>query len=313
MSTGPGHALVVQNKGGGHGEIGFHLARVLRSMGLEVTLLQDAKADKAALPFARYEMDLDCDVAWCDPTDPAQVNGALEGRPPLTHVFDNYAKAPEDVGAVAAAAQASPDFALYSYVSSAGMYNAVGELREGTPVKDPPTGQRQVELALGQAFPGKWCSFRPQYIYGPYTNKRDYLDWFLHRAVRDLPLPIPGDGSQVLSVTHCEDVATLMASVVGRETSAGGEVFNCGTTQLVTYDSLCFAVARALRKDVFIKNIPAGTKTSFPFRPNAEGFWVKPDKALQMLGWPGSRHGVIEDLDGFYTKDFFLMGLDKID
>jgi hypothetical protein len=88
------HALIVQNKGGGHGEIGFHLAKALRAKGVEVTLLQDQAAKKAKPPFARYETELaDCNVAWCDPKDPAALAAALAGKPPLTHIFENNAKA----------------------------------------------------------------------------------------------------------------------------------------------------------------------------------------------------------------------------
>ena len=36
--------LIIQNKGGGHGEIGYHLAKELASRGHKVTLLQDASA-----------------------------------------------------------------------------------------------------------------------------------------------------------------------------------------------------------------------------------------------------------------------------
>ena len=76
------------------------------------------------------------------------------------------------------------------------MYAAKGMLKEEKKVKDPPTGQREVEMALEKELPGRWTAFRPQYIYGPYTNKRDYLDWFLNRAARDLPMPVPADAQQ---------------------------------------------------------------------------------------------------------------------
>ena len=36
-----GHAVIVQNKGGGHGEIGFHLAKNLADKDLTVTIVQD--------------------------------------------------------------------------------------------------------------------------------------------------------------------------------------------------------------------------------------------------------------------------------
>lgn len=306
-----GHALIVQNKGGGHGEIGYHLARALRAKDLDVTLVQDDKASPAKLPFSRYPADLaDCAVVWGNPTDGAVVSNALMGRPPLTHVFDNNAKSPEDCAPYIAAAKASPDFKLFSYVSSAGMYTAKGVLREDMAVKAPPSGQRQVEMCLATQLHGKWTSFRPQYIYGPFTNKRDYIDWFLARAARGLPLPIPGDGSQPVSLTHCEDVAALLASVVGREEAAGGHVFNCGTPETITYNQLCALAGQAVGRPAQVVHLEAGTKTSFPFRPNAEGFYVDVDKACALLGW-APRHRVVDDVgpSGFYTRDFAGLGL----
>lgn len=89
------------------------------------------------------------------------------------------------------------------------------------------TGQREVEQFLDEnGLP--YSAFRPQYIYGPKTNKRDYLDWFFDRVTRDRVCPLPGDGSQLASVSHVEDVASMMTSVVGREDAAARQIFNCG-------------------------------------------------------------------------------------
>jgi nucleoside-diphosphate-sugar epimerase len=89
--------------------------------------------------------------------------------------------------------------------------------------KTKETGQREVEEYLAKlGLP--WTAFRPQYIYGPKTNKRDYIDWFIDRVVRDRVLPLPGDGNQRASLTNCEDVAAMLASVVGKEDVAKGQV-----------------------------------------------------------------------------------------
>ena len=150
---------------------------------------------------------------------------------------------------------------------------------------------------------------------GPYTNKRDYLDWFLNRAARDLPMPVPADAQQPVSVTHCEDVASLIGSVVGKEKEAGGEIFNCGTNKMCSYDDVCIAAAQALGKEALVTALPPDTKSSFPFRPNAEGFAVRVRKVMSTLGWEGAKHNVLEDIskDGFYTKDFLALGLDQGD
>ena len=140
-----GHAVIVQNKGGGHGEIGYHLAKALAAKDLDVTIVQDASAKKEALPFKLYD-ELSATVAWCDMGDAAAVEKAcaVDG---LTHVYDNFAKSPADAAPMMAAAKSSDAF--YAFVSSAGMYTAKGILKEEKKVKDPPTGQREVELADG--------------------------------------------------------------------------------------------------------------------------------------------------------------------
>lgn len=51
----PGKALIAQNKGGGHGELGYHLALKLMEKDISVTLLQDgAGKNRDKQPFARY-------------------------------------------------------------------------------------------------------------------------------------------------------------------------------------------------------------------------------------------------------------------
>ncbi|KAJ8613886.1 hypothetical protein CTAYLR_008691 [Chrysophaeum taylorii] len=302
-----GHAVIVQNKGGGHGEIGFHLAKALAAAkDLEVTILQDAAAKASALPFCKYD-EVPAKVTWCDLGDTAAIEAALRGTPTVTHVFDNFAKSRDEAAPFANAAKKSPMLRCYAFVSSAGMYTSKGILRETDPVKE--TGQRDVEVYLNEELPGKWCSFRPQYIYGPYTNKRDYLDWFLHRVSRELPLAVPGDAQQPVSVTHCEDVATLLASVVGNELEAANQVFNCGTDKLCSYDDLCRAAARGLGKPPpVVASLPPGTKSTFPFRPNAEGFAVRVKKAKDKLKWAGATHDVLADLEGFYKDDFLALG-----
>jgi nucleoside-diphosphate-sugar epimerase len=82
-------------------------------------------------------------------------------------------------------------------------------------------------------------SFRPQYVYGPKANKHDYIDWYFERLVRGLPLSLPGDGTQKVSLAHAEDMASLLASVLKYiDTAAKQRIFNSGTSQLHHYDSV---------------------------------------------------------------------------
>lgn len=66
---------------------------------------------------------------------------------------------------------------------------------------------------LWQALP--YTVFQPLYIYGPHTGK-DYMRFFLDRLLRDRPVPIPAPGIQLTSLSHVEDLASLMAKVRGR-------------------------------------------------------------------------------------------------
>lgn len=52
--------------------------------------------------------------------------------------------------------------------------------------------------------------FQPLYIYGPYTNK-DCEQWFMERVLRGRPVPIPAPGIQLTTLTHVEDVASMLA------------------------------------------------------------------------------------------------------
>lgn len=80
----------------------------------------------------------------------------------------------------------------------------------------------------------------------------------------------------------------------------------------LTYAQVAQVAAAASGKPASVAALPAGTKTSFPFRPNQEGFYVNVDKARATLGW-APKHDVARDLakDGFYAKRFFELGLDQ--
>merc|ERR1719183_2850863 len=305
-------ALIVQNKGGGHGEIGFHLAKQLRGKGLDVTLLQDSAAKMDKAPFSSYKelTDSGVEVMSLDLSDAGAVSGACAGKE-FTHVFDNWAKDKSTVETVAGMAKGW-GVKSYAYVSSGGMYEASAPqpMTEDGPTK--ATGQREVEEFLAsEGLP--WTAFRPQYIYGPKTNKRDYIDWFFHRVCRDRPCPIPGDGSQMASVSRAEDVAAMLAAVVGKEGAAAGQVFNCGTDTFYSYSDICKMVAKVVGKEAKIVmydpkavELPKG---AFPFRNTP--FYVTPEKAKKTLGWATT--STLEQDLGWYYDSYKAAGLEGKD
>jgi len=279
------NCLILQNKGGGHGEIGFHLAHQLADKGHKVTIIGDPKTKQDQLPFSKYGFlaDKGVKIAFADPCDPSTYAnlGAFDA------VFDNISKSKDSCKTAADAAK-SWGVSNYVYVSSAGMYKPGNTfpMTENLPVKDS-AGQKEVEDYLNQiGLP--WSSFRPQYIYGPLTNKRDYLDYFFDRITRGRPIPVAGTGQQLVTLTHAGDVASMMASVLEAGDKAHRQVFNCATDQLITVDTLidlCANIAGVPAPPIVHYNPKKVTldKKAFPFRDSH--FFVAPEKAKTVLGW----------------------------
>lgn len=312
VAGGEGRALIIQNKGGGHGELGFHLAGILEKKGISVTLLHDGGPEPKSgkQPWDSYTQleEKGVEIVWSDVA--ASGSASLKEGPAFEYVFDNWSKDPDSATGFVDLAK-SWDVSNYVFVSSAGMYESSvpQPMVESADVK--LSGQRKVEVLLAEnGLP--WTSFRPQYIYGPNTNKRDYLDWFFDRAVRGKPLPIPEDGSQGVSITNAQDVASLLASPLGNA-DAVGEVFNCGTDAVVTYEEVAQLVGKTVGKEVKVEYYdPAAFKLpkgAFPFRNTA--FYVDVSKAKTVLGFAPS-HALGDDMSWYYN-DYVSLGNDKKD
>jgi len=312
VAGGESRALIIQNKGGGHGELGFHLAlQLAKDKGLKVTVLHDGGAapKTGKEPWDSYgELEAaGVEMVWADlgagTAEPLKDKGAFE------FVFDNWAKDAEGASPVVSLAK-DWDVSNYVFVSSAGMYKGASQpMVEGDDVK--ATGQRAVEELLAtEGLP--FSVFRPQYIYGPKTNKRDYIDWFFHRITRGLPLPIPNGGDQVVSLTNAVDVASLLSSVVGNP-KAVGEIFNCGTDAEVSYDEVCALCMKVCGRTVPIEHYDPKDfdleKGAFPFRNTA--FYVSVNKAKDLLGFK-PQFSLESDLPWYYEQ-YVAAGLDKKD
>ena len=171
---------------------------------------------------------------------------------------------------------------------------------ETTPVKESAGQIKYEQYAMENGLP--FVAFRPQYIYGPKSNKWDYIDWYFDRIVRKAPVPIPGDGTQKVSLTNSEDVASLLASVLNDEKAAVEQTFfNCGTSDLVTYDEVASLCAEVAGEGADIQHYDASKgKAKFPFR--LTDFYVAPDMATQKLGWEGPKHSLKDDLSWYYES-----------
>ena len=144
-------ALIVQNKGGGHGELGYQLAKNLQSNPkiTSITILQDKACNDSKEPFASYATDIpDVEIIKADLADETMTAAdmqALLKQQSFDYVWDNASKG---VGAGKAVIDSAKewDSKLLTYVSSAGCYqpNDIFPMPETTPVKES-AGQVQYE------------------------------------------------------------------------------------------------------------------------------------------------------------------------
>jgi nucleoside-diphosphate-sugar epimerase len=311
-------ALVVQNKGGGHGELGFQLAKTLATNYdnkiTSITILQDDACKDNKEPFKSYGTDLPSNVnvikaSLGDEDVTAETVQSWLGGDDVTfdYVWDNNSKGPTGAGKAICDCAKNWNVKLYTYVSSAGMYQPDDTTtfpmsESATPTKESSGQAKQDAYAVELGLP--LVSFRPQYIYGKKANKYDYIDWYFDRLVRGKPLPIPGDGCQLVSLTNSEDVAALLASPLNNEEAAIAQrYFNCGTDKLVTYDDVAFMCADAAgisRDDVKIEHYDGDKygKGTFPFR--LTNFYVTPDMAKEKLGYNGAACNLQDDLSWYY-------------
>mmetsp|Transcript_24701 Transcript_24701/g.41183 ORF Transcript_24701/g.41183 Transcript_24701/m.41183 type:complete len:374 (-) Transcript_24701:157-1278(-) len=283
-----GRALIVQNKGGGHGTVGYNLCKELiaANPSLDVTILQDA-CDYSKPPFSSYD-ELKALGANIVETKIAESVPDLSGS--FDYIVDNWSKDATNAAVAIDIAKASNSKQLL-FVSSAGMYKPADASPhvETDAVKD--NGARQVEVAIMES--GVPYTFmRPQYIYGPKISKR-YLDFFMGRANRKLPIPLPLSGEQLVCLTHIEDVATLLSAAVGHP-AATNEIFNCGTDRYVSYQGICTLIHDVLktpeedRKYMYydpkdFSHWKGSGAQVFPFRRDT--FITTPSKAKLALGW----------------------------
>lgn len=286
-----GKVLIVQNKGGGHGTVGYQLCKELLAANpdLQLTVLQDKECNYEKPPFSSYD---ELKTAGVNIVDANISDGADVVLPDgfktqgFDYIVDNWSKGEENANFVVDIAKTSNAKQLL-FVSSAGMYKPSGQAPhvETDDVKE--NGPRKVELTV-EASGIPYTFMRPQYIYGPKISKR-YLDYFVGRAYRKLPIPLPLTGEQLVCLTHIEDVASLIAAAVGHP-NAMNQVFNCGTDKYVSYKGIAELFHDALGNDDKLRQYMyydpldfSHWKGGFPFRRDT--FITTPSKAKQLLDW----------------------------
>eukprot|EP00210_Caulerpa_lentillifera_P008200 g7830.t1 len=281
------NCLIANTKSGGHAFIGIHLARKLMTQGHTVTLMN--AGDQASLaskdPFSQYDLISSAggQVVWADPKDPTTYpSGSFDV------VYDNNGKTLEECKPMIDTFK--DKVSHYVFVSSAGAYNA-NEIEpmhlEGDPRKSSAGHYAVEEYLKKENLP--YSIFHPLYIYGPYTAK-DCEQWFIDRIIRGRPVPIPGPGIQMTSISHVEDIASMLATVPGKKEAVKQE-FNICSDRCISFEGICKLVGEALGKRVKIvyydpKALGLKKGEGFPFR--TVHFFASSSKAKLVLGWKPS-------------------------
>jgi len=290
--------LIVQNKGGGHGELGYQICKEFEALGskCDITILQDEACKMDKPPFSSYGELGNVNIVKAPLGDRSLGSSSLSDG--FTHVIDNWSKKPEDFEFVKSVVGDKLD--RYLFVSSAGMYVQGAGLHPHTEtdaVKDG-NGARNVELAVeSSGIP--YTFMRPQYIYGPKASKR-YLDYYIARAARKLPIPLPLSGEQLVCLSNVGDVCSMIANAVGND-AAKNEIFNCATDKFITYkglgDMINDMVGNKAEDNKYYfyepKDFNFEKGSTFPFRRDT--FIVGVDKAKTKLGWT-SKHSLENDV-----------------
>jgi UDP-glucose 4-epimerase len=84
--------------------------------------------------------------------------------------------------------------------------------------------------------------------YGPFQRREQHsygiINWFIWRALNDLPLQVYGEGSQLRDYVHADDVVEAML-LSATSPAADGMVFNVGGGGSVTFSHMAELVAAA--------------------------------------------------------------------
>lgn len=305
--------LIVNTKGGGHGHIGLHLARGLLENGHAVDMLQmgseTTKGPVGKYPELSQKYSEKFSVRFGSVSDEVDGTG-------YDAVYDNNAKSVEDA---ALAIKAGKHGAEVFYVSSAGAYtydknvapHIVGDSAKGATI--------DVEKALRDNGVSS-VNFRPTYIIGEGSSKREYTDYFFDRIVRNKPVLLPGTGSELTALTDVRDVASMLVAALGKRMR--NETLNMVNTRCITFDGIvkiCEAVCEKKAEIVYydpdeMKNKVDGfqVKKAFPFRPRH--FFADPGESQSKLGWApvysGTKEGLTSTLQLCYDE-YVALGLGR--
>nr|XP_010916151.1 trifunctional UDP-glucose 4,6-dehydratase/UDP-4-keto-6-deoxy-D-glucose 3,5-epimerase/UDP-4-keto-L-rhamnose-reductase RHM3 isoform X1 [Elaeis guineensis] len=151
------------------------------------------------------------------------------------------------------------------------------QLLPTNPYSATKAGAEMLVMAYGRSYGLPVITTRGNNVYGPNQFPEKLIPKFILLAMRGLPLPIHGDGSNVRSYLYCEDVAEAFEVVLHR--GEVGHVYNIGTKKERSVIDVAKDICKlfSLDPDKVIKFVKD--------RPFNDQRYFLDDQKLKSLGW----------------------------
>ncbi|SEJ44912.1 NAD-dependent epimerase/dehydratase family protein [Demequina mangrovi] len=243
---------------GGTGLISSELAGLASAAGHELTLVNRGRSEAATPPPGAH-------VIHADATDAEALRSVLHGarlrRERFDAVVQFIAFTPEHVAAdVETFAPLTDQYVLVATSASYRSFDRLHPLTEDTAQENPfweyARLKAECEAVLRARAPEAglaWTVVRPAHTYGPskipgYTGNSSHPWTLVDRMRRGAPIPIPGDGTSLWTLTHARDVAAAMLGLLGNS-AALGEAVHVTSDEALTWEGIHATIARAAGLD----------------------------------------------------------------
>jgi nucleoside-diphosphate-sugar epimerase len=278
---------------GGNRYIGLHLVHELARRDHEVTVIN---SHEAPLPEGVRRIH-------GDRREPGVLWSLLSRRrDEFDVVFDNTAYRPSDLNPVLEAFRNRPVQIVFTSSSAVYRRSFIQPIRETFRTHDPHdrdprkaygVGKVQCEQLLRQEWERHGTittSLRVVHTLGPMSPLASRDPVFFARLEEGRPIFVPGEGFAALHLVHVQDVARLMASLVGNPIVAG-QIYNVAGAEVTSIIGAIHLMARAVGVEPNIVHVPmelARGRTP-PLVHWGEaltgGMMFSIDKALRDLDW----------------------------
>ncbi len=176
---------------------------------------------------------------------------------------------------------------VYGSLGSSGLFTEDSPIAPSSPYSASKASSDLLALAYGHTYGLPVVVTRCSNNYGPYQFPEKLVPLLIANALRDMPLPVYGDGQNVRDWIHVEDHARGLLAAL--EQGQPGRVYNLGASNERRNLEIVHAVLELLHK-------PASLIKYVKDRPGHDRrYAIDPARARRELGW-SPRHGFDEGL-----------------